>query len=947
MINRFLSSGDADIIVHNLSTREDIKINSHQKGVSTFALSNDDSHICFVDVAGKVFINRFSENGFGVNDQVYTASGMISQKAVRSRKCKLSWNDASTDKMVAVPSTKGMCVVLYQAEGDKWELKNVFEPSEAPNSHAEKDLQMTCFSPDGKCLATVDVEGNIVVWVVKTIDSKPDAIAVGKYTPTTATKLLDVVWDGQDDGYHLVAASENGHCRIENVVVEADFKKIVEEEVTEAENEASATADNSTMEVVEKEPSQFKRLSKKASTAANDDDDDDAIFNEDDSPSTTTKDDVPISDASKGAPSGDDYAVSLNDIKNSVILDEEEKNTQEFRDDLDLRRENSGDYSAGMADLDERLVVLEKAKEKAFLTTQEPFQPSSSLNDDKSRRYLVYNSVGDVTIREDPDNGQNRIEIRFADTHSRNKQEAFAENLGYVMASLCDQGAVFATDLEYVDQETLQYRKPLGSKVYYKAFGGWLNNNEDFYIDLNEEEKALCVAVGCGWCAVATSAGYLRVFSSAGVQLHVYWLKGPVISMCGSGSQLAVFYNAGQPVDGTIRAHVDLYCISCDSPKANRCVVSDFSVPLSREGKLAWVGFDKDLHILTMIDSKGVMSMLMKPLGWQWVPVFDTERTKKTIDHEYWPVSVSARTSKYTFVLLNGESKPKVFPRPTTSQKDLYIPVAESKETKDANQQSHHLVYAQALLSHADNSKLEQDVFGLRAVDNLSDEDYEMRYEELQKEADKSVLKIFQSACRSENVTKAMDLCYKIRSDNGIEAGITLANNFGLTKVAEILDDIKSIRAEETKALEAAQQQEQYQDYEHGTNQYESYVQDESTPLYANAQDDQPDNYEEDYQGPAQDENYENNGATGALSRKASFKSVTPALGATEEDAPTFDNPFRKNASPERKKRNIGDLHHIAKELKSSPSPKLNKISRQSSFSESARKEKLARRSIL
>jgi hypothetical protein len=419
--------------------------------------------------------------------------------------------------------------------------------------------------------------------------------------------------------------------------------------------------------------------------------------------------------------------------------------------------------------------------------------------------------------------------------------------------------------------------------------------------------------------------------------------------MAGSGSQLAVFYNAGQPVDGTIRAHVDLYCISHDSPKANRCVVSDFSVPLSREGKLAWVGFDKDLHILAMIDSKGVMSMLMKPLGWQWVPVFDTERTKKTIDHEYWPVSVSARTSKYTFVLLNGESKPKVFPRPTTAQKDLYVPVAESKETKDANVQSHHLVYAQAMLSHADNSKLEQDVFGLRAVDNLSDEDYENRYEELQKEADKSVLKIFQSACRLQNVIKAMDLCYKIRSDNGIEAGITLANNFGLPNVAEILDDIKRMRAEEASALEAAQQQEQYQDYEQSANQYEGFVQEESTPLYANAQEDQPDDDKEEY--PAGrglvDENTENNGATGALSRKASFKSVTPALGAAEEEAPAFDNPFRKHASPERKKRNIGDLHHIAKELKSSPSPKLNKISRQSSFSESARKEKLARRSIL
>jgi hypothetical protein len=958
--NLLISSGDADILVHNLTTREEVKINSHGKGVHTFSLSADNSHMCFVDISGKVFIVKFSEQ-FALYDQMHAVFGVVPQKVLRRKPCKLSWNP-SVDNMVALPGVKGMCVV-YHLKDEKWIETNIFELSDAPYSHGDTDLQIVSFSSDGKCLVTADVEGKIVIWTMKRNVDKPEATAVGMYKPVSETILVDVVFEQANDGsYDLIVVSETGTTRVTDVIAKEHLE--VEEVVTVSEEPVATVTETQVDDAVDVDATTTtttttttsdsvpipqpgkKRLSKTVTTSlADDDDDDEAIFDDSFEQSATT---TATKDAAADSQQ-DDFDVSLSEIKNRVLLDDDEKEVT-FADDTNVAPAPS---SAVVADLDERIASLEEAKETAFLTSQEPFQPSESVNDDKGRRYLVYNSVGDITLREDSENEQNRVEIRFANSLSKNKNEAFPENNGYRIASLANEGAIFATDLGYPSERDATFLDPVGSKIYYKAFEGWLDNNEDFFVDLNDNEKALCVAVGCGWCATATSTGFLRIYSSSGVQLHVYLLKGPVISIVGSGSQLAVFYNAGQPVDGTTKVNLDVYSIFYDSSKANRCVVSDMAVPISKKGKLMWAGFDKDFQTVTMIDSNGLMSILMKPLGWQWVPVLDINKAKKSIDHEYWPVSVSASTSKFTFVLLNGEAKPKVFPRPTTSQKPFFVPVTESKEGKDKgadfNQFSSKVVYAQAFISHADNTKLDQDVYGLRSVENLDEDQLEARYNELQKEADASVLKLFQIACKMQNITRAMDLCYRIRSDMGIEAGITIANNFGIPTVAVRLEEIKEHRVAEQEAAAAVAQAQEFQPPQPYATEEDNYGEDDGFQHDNRTQD--ANDYEHNdaidvHNEPvAVDENIGNQNNFGLFNGRATFKNVTPVTSHTE--APAFDNPFKRNTQSPAKKRTHGDLHSVAKELKSSPSPKLNKIARQSSFSESARKEKMARRSIM
>ena len=118
--------------------------------------------------------------------------------------------------------------------------------------------------------------------------------------------------------------------------------------------------------------------------------------------------------------------------------------------------------------------VLASAINGQSVKLQPPFQPSSTKFDEKNRRYLVWNYVGNIFLRDEETS--NRIEVRFANTSGRNKNDAFTDNYGFVMASLAYEGAIYATEAEapqvapendpdYVDNSR-------GSTIMYRAFAG-------------------------------------------------------------------------------------------------------------------------------------------------------------------------------------------------------------------------------------------------------------------------------------------------------------------------------------------------------------------------------------------------------------------------------------------------------------------------------------------
>ena len=711
-------------------------------------------------------------------------------------------------------------------------------------------------------------------------------------------------------------------------------------------------ADTSTSEGANEKPQ--RRLNKNASsTDADASDDEDGLFEDTVAPAKTTVESAVDSQENLDVIDG-----NLGNIKKSVVFDEDDMAAAGMDIDADIvaDRERNG---PDIVIMDKRIQALETAKKDKFMSIQEPFQPSCTENDAKLRRYLVWNSVGFIRLDETPENDENRIEITFTDRGGRNKSFAFPDKLGFRIASLSNEGAFFATDIEEVAEDDVNYKNPAGSKLFYNAFPGHLNGaNDSFYLDLRTPKKALCVAVGAGWAAVATSKGLLRIFSSTGVQLHVYWLKGPAVTMVGSDSQLAVFYNAGQPVDGTSRINVELYSIFFDAPDQNRCVLADHSVPISSKGSLTWAGFEKEHKTLVIVDSKGMMSMLVKPMGWQWMPIYDIHEHRKSPDMEFWPIMVSNRN--FIFILLNGETQPNVWPKPAETTRELRIPTASSGRGKDfkvIDEHSHSYLYAQALSAHAEKSKNDSVVSGERNHDDAMTEE---TLEAFQMQADKMVLIMLQTALKANQTAKAVDLSHKLRTDKGLAAGIQLANKYGKADVARLLESIQDFRLEQQK-LESAVQEEA-DDYTGGEINYRESA-DGGTPKKTHVSETQGDEdggdapyYDEDaYQG-AQDDGYAyvDHAERSAAQREndvnnsnSQYRSqVTPSTnGGPSVDGPI--NPFAKNASPVKRKANFG-IEGVVSDFQHSPSPaKKPLLSRQSSFSESARKSQKTRQALL
>jgi len=943
-------------------------VQTAETGIRTFAMhprgnAAGDGLIGMMDLKGRVSVSSLHVDNhpmgktYSSNDVVYSlqelvhpAVAMMTDADVEAG-CKISWAPGSCSytshgvapsvsvevkNVLAVPGKRGSCVLVLE-KPDYWSDVNLVpEDAEGDLSHGENDLNLAVFNPQGTHLATADVLGGVLVWEMNASNiqqSKP----VKKFAGVGAA-LYDLAWGRCDGDNYLLASTRKGWGRLDDAAVAAPAS-------VEATPSPPAAAESSSQTPsVAPAAAAKKKLVKK--NAALDDSDDEADFAAPAAAAAAAAAPASASASGSVAAMPADSAVDIDmtsvaAIKNAAqrklrkTSDEDDDEDGEMEEDGDIKNEwDRNAMGQGLSDMDTRLALLETAKSDSMVRIQEPFQPGSTTNDDKYRRYLVWNSIGSITLREEHEQGQNRIEIRFADVNGRNKQEAFADTDGYIMAALSHEGAIFATAMGDADDDDI--RKPLGSKIHYHAFPAQqklVGANETFTASLPEGEEATNVAVGSGWCAVATTAGFLRVFSSTGVQTNVYWLKGPTVTLCGTSTQLAVFYNAGQPVAGTVQIKLELYSLFWDRPSANRCISSDLSVPLSQGASLRWAGFETDTRCVCICDSVGMVSMLFKPMGWQWVPVLDIERAKRDPSHVWWPIQI--RKDKLGYVLLNGESKPAIYPPPVVATRPLRIPIAEVREGKDkgeaANQRSHDLVFAQAVTAHYEACKVEEDVFGLWSIeDDMTPEALETRYEKQQIEADKTVLKMFQDACRTHQLAKALDLAHKLRTEKALQAGTQIANKFGRPTVAAKVDDLREVRFAQQQ--QARQQQQQEQEHMYFREEPAAAV-----PARAAAQHAPSYTVEHEQSGYASD-----SGAQPVeIYHDAAYESL--ALGPAGSVTPAEErskpaNPFKKaQHSPVKRKAGEYAMDDL-KRMKASPSPaKKPLLSRQSSFTENAR----------
>lgn len=300
------------------------------------------------------------------------------------------------------------------------------------------------------------------------------------------------------------------------------------------DNEGLET-EKSLSETEAKSDGRRKRLSKSAGTGGADSDEEDLVFDEGenvgankDKSSSHAKDSFLEDEAQEDKEVADSQSVNeVTDKEN--INTEPEENSQYPEDEFNFDTHDNDDDMPpshvsrfGLAELPE---------------PQPAFAPSSTPLD-QPRRIMCWNHIGTVTLLRNQDGlVRNTVDIDFTDVATR-RSVNFTDNMDFILGSLGEDGAVFATDLKeddvYEDDDVGHLVDGLnmsektkaavkrshckrmknsgddgsssgGSSIYfhrYETFGAL--RDKDWYLTLPDGERAMGCACGEGWAAVLT-----------------------------------------------------------------------------------------------------------------------------------------------------------------------------------------------------------------------------------------------------------------------------------------------------------------------------------------------------------------------------------------------------------------------------------------------------------
>jgi len=405
------------------------------------------------------------------------------------------------------------------------------------------------------------------------------------------------------------------------------------------------------LEALEKEMEAGSSSGGKKKGASDDDDDD--LFETIEDTAEEKKDDAPGAAAKEAGEkdAGEAPATSQGsddeDDDMNVDIDATQPSINEEDDDLDVREEPA------------KALDLEGLQSMVARMKQPPFQVSSTpiFFDDSGRapRILQWNHVGCVTS---VSNGRScSYEVQFRDSGTR-RNVAFSHETDFIVGSLCDRGAIFASDVldDEVEEEVQEEIEAAGADVSdlvkesmkrdkinadrkrregrstgstvhfhkFETFGP--TSTKDWTVNLPGGERVLAAATGegaGGFCAVATTSRFLRTFTLNGVQTEIFWIPGKVVTAVARDNFLAVIYHGDE---AAVSAGQNLKFKVYDMN--SREVVKQGQLGcVSGDGKVLWCGFSDSLQLCVMGTDGYVSALTGKG---EWFPMLDTIPLKKS-----------------------------------------------------------------------------------------------------------------------------------------------------------------------------------------------------------------------------------------------------------------------------------------------------------------------------
>lgn len=348
------------------------------------------------------------------------------------------------------------------------------------------------------------------------------------------------------------------------------------------------------------------------------------------------------------------------------------------------------------------------------------------------------------------------VNVEFHDKSARRGYH-FSDSAKYTMASLGEQGIVYAAPSE----------GGTPSAVHYRPYDSWASAS-DWQVSLSPGEDALSVAAGgpadgLGSVIVATSRGFVRFFTSSGVQRYMWRLGEEVVTMAaGRDSVIMVHREGGTSLDGCQNLRYTLFDLH------DFDILQEGRIPLPPKVTLSWLAINPD-GVPVMYDSEGLLSVLdrfRRPGQARWVPLFDggaAAAGKGVKKERYWPVGVTR--SHMSCIILKGNETEPWFPRPLIQEIELRMPLLGVEHTQGALEES---VARGAVVNAGDPD-------GIIAIDKL-------------------LLQLVQGACKADQLGRALDLTRLMNSTSTLDAALKLSTFYHLPGLHEKIASVKQAK---------------------------------------------------------------------------------------------------------------------------------------------------------
>lgn len=500
----------------------------------------------------------------------------------------------------------------------------------------------------------------------------------------------------------------------------------------------------------------------------------------------------------------DSLVIDEEDDGQDFLLENYNKSVEDLIGDRQPRKKHkiNGDYS--------RFLGLQQSKPYSDykILKIEPYSPGStpwsqgrqSTISGTNRRYLCMSPIGYVwSVRSLSNHNQQSITTSFFD-RSKNKDYYFIDYNNFDLCSIVDEGIVFACS-GFNDNND-----PNAGKIFYRQHSN-IQEVWEKKIPLLENEYISCISLsknkssdgrhGNSLIVVGTNLGYCRFFDVHGICLYVIKTL-PVVALMSSSKSILFMIN---------ELFTNVYCYSLIDIGGNcKYIQQDVLMPLKKHHYAApllkgmfYNEHDDPCVVPGSDDTLMVLSSWRELHNAKWIPLLNcrdavTEygNNESKANWKCWPLGLSYE--KLSCLVLKTESPFPGFPLSLPIELDIRIPIYDrSKQNpidetspKDPNDDD------------PEENFLKVSTMGKLVSDSLKDESDEETKEEMLEKLqsyslvfDKSLLKLFASACEDSRLNKAMSIAKLIKNERALLAASKISERFEFLNLASKISKLR------------------------------------------------------------------------------------------------------------------------------------------------------------